>query len=315
MKNLNLILIGRTLIVSLFFLGFKLQAELKADYQRIEQDNHIIHVVKIEPSQFEIKLVRALEPTSRRETLLEFAEREKAGIAINAGFFGIHKNNQAYPSGAFKVHGTWISGSSIPRAALGWHAQQILLDNIIVKPGLQGFKATGTHSTYEQWDKMTYVVGGIPLLIADGKIIKDYEHEEIRKEGFIQEPHARTAIGFTKQGEWVLVVAEQRFKFKSGHFDFKFASDYVQQKSQLKRYEFKNAFEITNTGLTLPELAHFMKEQGCEWAINLDGGGSTGLFYDGKLRTIIFNDVPDISHVFLRDIHDAIVFVPRDYQP
>ncbi len=314
MPKINLPLSNIMLVFSFLFFTVVAHADLQADYQRLEQDNHIIHIVKVDPSQFSIKLVSSSEPTLKRETLLQLAHREKASIAINAGFFGIGQNNQAYPSGVFKVNGKWVSGSSIPRAALGWSSKEIIFDNIIVKPELHGYKAQGQRSSHESWEKMTYVVGGAPLLIARGNIIKDYKHEKIRKEGFISEPHARTALGLTEQGLWVLVVAEQRFEFKSGIFDLKFATDYIQQKRPLKSYEFKNAFEITAPGLTLPELARLMKEQGCEWAINLDGGGSTGLFYDGKILTKIFNHMADLQHGFSRKIHNAIVFVSRDHQ-
>lgn len=41
--------------------------------------------------------------------------------------------------------------------------------------------------------------------------------------------------------------------------------------------------EGSSVGLTLGELAGFMKSLGCTNAINLDGGGSTVMYVDGQI--------------------------------
>ena len=41
--------------------------------------------------------------------------------------------------------------------------------------------------------------------------------------------------------------------------------------------------EETSVGLTLIELANLMKDFGCVDAMNLDGGGSTVMYVDGKV--------------------------------
>jgi N-acetylmuramoyl-L-alanine amidase len=79
--------------------------------------------------------------------------------------------------------------------------------------------------------------------------------------------------------------------------------------------------------LTLYELAQFFVERGCEWAMNLDGGGSVGLLEDGSLamgaqtrmlpsalviRETVTKEVPQVaSPLFLQD------FIPkgRDNRP
>ena len=38
-----------------------------------------------------------------------------------------------------------------------------------------------------------------------------------------------------------------------------------------------------NSGLSLPELADFMRSQGIQDALNLDGGSSSGMYYQGQI--------------------------------
>ena len=42
--------------------------------------------------------------------------------------------------------------------------------------------------------------------------------------------------------------------------------------------------ENLSVGMTLDELADYMARLGCEEAMNLDGGGSATLWFDGKVR-------------------------------
>lgn len=62
-------------------------------------------------------------------------------------------------------------------------------------------------------------------------------------------------------------------------------------------------------GLTIPELAHFMKKSGCEFALNLDGGGSSTLWIDGKVVNATIGDEDEGKGIALvRPVSDAIVF-------
>jgi hypothetical protein len=64
------------------------------------------------------------------------------------------------------------------------------------------------------------------------------------------QPNARTAVGITQAGDVVWVMAAQ----KPG---------------------------VNPSGLSLPELAEFMRTLGAEAALNLDGGSSSALLYEG----------------------------------
>ena len=96
-------------------------------------------------------------------------------------------------------------------------------------------------------------VGGGPALISNGNIIVD---EAAEQEGigrnFVETRHPRTAIGFNSdQTKLYMVVADGR-------------SD-------------------ESDGMSLNELADFMLSIGADHAVNLDGGGSTTMLWDGNV--------------------------------
>ncbi len=86
-----------------------------------------------------------------------------------------------------------------------------------------------------------------PALITDGEIAVE-EGEEVGK---AKQSNPRTAIGVIDELHYVFLVADGR--------------------------------TADNTGLTLRELADFMKELGVETAYNLDGGGSSAMVFQGEL--------------------------------
>jgi hypothetical protein len=65
-----------------------------------------------------------------------------------------------------------------------------------------------------------------------------------------------------------------------------------------------------DAGLTLEELARLMAALGCHRAINLDGGGSTSLISDGRLRNHPYGGV-DRPEPGGRPVSTALLFVPR----
>jgi exopolysaccharide biosynthesis protein len=57
------------------------------------------------------------------------------------------------------------------------------------------------------------------------------------------------------------------------------------------------------------ELAQLMKRLGCEYAINLDGGGSSILFMHGKVVNHPLGDINENNgQRIIRPISDAIIF-------
>lgn len=95
-------------------------------------------------------------------------------------------------------------------------------------------------------------VSGGPRLLRKGKLSVERKSEGQRK-GFDVERHPRTAVGFSRDRRTlVMAVVDGR---RPGH----------------------------SLGMSLYELARFMKEQGCYEAMNLDGGGSSTMVIDGDV--------------------------------
>ncbi|WP_410520976.1 phosphodiester glycosidase family protein [Candidatus Tisiphia endosymbiont of Beris chalybata] len=61
-------------------------------------------------------------------------------------------------------------------------------------------------------------------------------------------------------------------------------------------------------GLTIQELADYMTALGCVVAINLDGGGSSTLFMEGKILNNPTGDKEEaLGEKVLRPVSDAII--------
>lgn len=93
------------------------------------------------------------------------------------------------------------------------------------------------------------IEGGIqagPRLVKDGAVAVDVVEEGFRDPKILTGGGARSALGITKNHELLFV---------------------------------------TSTGATIPQLAEIMKQAGAVQAMNLDGGASSGLYYNGKYLT------------------------------
>jgi exopolysaccharide biosynthesis protein len=97
------------------------------------------------------------------------------------------------------------------------------------------------------------IVSAGPALIRDGQVLDDYEAESSKfVPSFALERHPRSAVGLREDGSLLFVVVDGR---QAG----------------------------LSVGMTLPELAAFLKEQGAHDAYNLDGGGSSTLIVNGQI--------------------------------
>lgn len=136
---------------------------------------------------------------------------------------------------------------------------------------------------YLAWQSVDNILGGAPLLITRGRVIKDYSGEKVLS-SFIKERYARTAVGIRKNGDWVLVVVEQSALSNS-------------------------------SGMTIPELASFMKAQDCEYALNLDGGSSSTLYMNHKILNHPdadeAEDEDSAAWTSFRPIGDALLIIPK----
>jgi exopolysaccharide biosynthesis protein len=116
------------------------------------------------------------------------------------------------------------------------------------------------------------VVTGVPQLIKNGRIDITWELEKASK-SFVETRHPRTAVAKLKDGKFLMLTAEGRSE--------------------------------ASAGLDLHDLAAYLLELGAVDAMNLDGGGSTTMFLDGK----VVNRPSDPAGE--RKVSDVLVVTPR----
>ncbi len=167
-------------------------------------------------------------------------------------------------------------------------------------------------------------VSGIPLLVHNNEIIKEL-HD--KKSSFYKGKHARTAIGYKNDGTIIIVIAEHSYKRDLKNITWQEVNSILKLRSkniidnykktpkdltihQLKELLEKEFTSEDNThGLSIIELAKTMKNLGCYSAINLDGGGSTTLWIQGKVVNKTSGDIDEGNGMkILRPVSDAIVF-------
>jgi hypothetical protein len=95
------------------------------------------------------------------------------------------------------------------------------------------------------------IVAGVPQLIKNGKIDITWEQEKAAK-AFVENRHPRTAVAKLKDGKFLMLTVDGR---QPG----------------------------VSVGMNLQELAEYLLSLGAVEAMNLDGGGSTTMYLDGKV--------------------------------
>ena len=102
--------------------------------------------------------------------------------------------------------------------------------------------------TNPDWDGVKHIISGGPYLVKNGEVFVDMTAQQLQAIGG---RNPRSAIGYTKDNNFIFVAVDGR--------------------------------EGSSIGMTLMELANFMQSIGCVGAINLDGGGSTVMYVNGRV--------------------------------
>lgn len=114
-----------------------------------------------------------------------------------------------------------------------------------------------------------------PVLVSNGRAASQYPKMTSDIDIHFQNNNPRTGIGFFSPNHFAFVVVDGRSK----------------------RY---------SAGITLPEFAQQFVKLGCKEAYNLDGGGSTTMYFNGK----VINDPLGRNGVYQRRVSDAICIEP-----
>ena len=103
-------------------------------------------------------------------------------------------------------------------------------------------------STIPEWKNVRHIISGGPYLVKNNEVFVDMTAQKLAAIGG---KNPRSAIGYTAENNLILVSVDGR--------------------------------EGSSVGMTLMQLGNFMKSIGCVNAINLDGGGSTVMYVNGKV--------------------------------
>jgi exopolysaccharide biosynthesis protein len=226
-------------------------------YQVHSLQHSVVYTLLI-PAQSQFSVRPEIAPGV--ESLAAFANRTGAIAAVNGGFFDpVNQKSTSYVT----VQGQQVGD---PRQN----------ERLVNNPDLSGYLAQildrsefrryqcGQQVRYDITRHRTPAPAGCQLVDALGGGPQLLPQFTAQAEGFIdiangtvirdalgsQQPNARTAVGITDDGSIVLVMAAQ--------------------------------IDDPASGMSLPELANFMKTLGAKKAMNLDGGSSSSLYYNGK---------------------------------
>lgn len=210
--------------------------------------------------------------TDRRETVVEFAQRTGARVAINGGYFRMDRDPATHV-GLLLVGRDLIEPALtsvirderryyLARAALGFRqdgtpdiAWASTHDGVLYewsKPPVNAAEQPSERLGLDElpiWPVVDAVAAG-PALVVGGEISITSD-PEVFFDTAVLGVHPRTAAGIDASGDLVLLVVDGR--------------------------------QRDSRGVDLQELATLMRDLGCTEAINLDGGGSSTLVVDGKL--------------------------------
>ncbi len=125
------------------------------------------------------------------------------------------------------------------------------------------------------WDKLILADN---VMVCGPVLLRDGVEVPLGKNAFNNNRHPRSAVGITADGKVILVTVDGR--------------------------------NARAHGMSLPELAFLLRQTGAHEALNLDGGGSTALYINGKNETGIVNYPSDnkiFDHGGERSVANAIL--------
>jgi exopolysaccharide biosynthesis protein len=284
-----LALIGFALVISssIAYLPYvrAVQSNSQVRYDTIERSHYTIHTVTI-PHDSNYLVVPEV---GELQTIFEFAQQDNVIAAINGGYFD--PVNQKTTS--FIIKDSQIIAD--PRF------NERLVDNPDLKPYLSKIFNRAELRRYDCGDETQYDIqlhfspipsnctlkaslgGGPNLLPEDSSVAEGFVAykggEKIRDAIGSEGLNARSAVGITASEDVILVM--------------------VGQQSQ----------QPLNSGISLPELADVLSELGAVKAMNLDGGSSASLYYNGQAT---YGRVDKEGNKIQRPIKSVLVVVTKE---
>jgi len=252
----------------------------RLEYKSYTLPDSTVHTLKI-PVHSRFEVTPAISDTV--ETSAAIARREGAIAALNGGFFD--PENQK--STAYIV----LNGKQVADPT----QNERLMSNPELTPYLDKILNRSEFRQYQCGDRRQYGIAlhramiptGCELVNALGGGSRLLPAITAQEEGFVayangtiirdalgsRQPNARTALGITRDRSILWVMVAQKPKDAA-------------------------------SGMTLQALADFMKTLGVEQAMNLDGGSSSSLYYDGKS---VYGKVDEAGNPLIRPIKSVLL--------
>lgn len=235
------------------------QAEKKLEYKLHQLPRGIVHTLKI-PAGSPYKVTTAI--ASQVKTVEEFATSTQAIAVLNGGFFD--PENQKSTSAIFQ-DGRQVAKPEDNDRLMNNLDLLPYLDRILNRSEFRRYRC-GAIEQYDIVPRQTLPPVDCQLQDALGAGPQLLPLMTLEPEGFLSrqngnvirdplgasQPNARSAIGMTQDGSLIWFMVAQRPDAPA------------------------------NSGLSLLELADFMKKMGVEKALNLDGGSSASMFFQGE---------------------------------
>jgi exopolysaccharide biosynthesis protein len=197
---------------------------------------------------------------------LEIVVKKRKIVRINNG-----RGNSIIPQDGFVISASGrMRDKILPLLKIGRKAKLSTITPFAM--GKTGFPNDDSRRTTDAFSRSEDIVGGIPQLIRNGKIEITWEKEKT-SQSFVETRHPRTAAAKLKDGKFLMITVDGRSE--------------------------------ESAGIDLQNLAELLLELGATDALNLDGGGSTTMFVDGK----VVNKPSDKTGE--RRVSDAILVFPR----
>ncbi len=254
-----LLALGGFIAFLIHWVTFPARSQTPISYQTYEQGNSSVHVVTI-PSDSNYIITPKISPPGNLKTLASFVTEHNAIAAINGGYFD-PKNTKT--TSYITQEGNLVAD---PRL------NERLIDNPNLKPYLGKILNRAEFRHYSCKSKTHYditfryspippncqledAIGAGPRIlpmdtsVKKGFIAYDDDGNVIRNAIGGTSPNARSAIALTEKEDIMLVMVAQ---------------------SPGKK------------GMSLADLASFLRDLGAVKAINLDGGSSSAIHYQGK---------------------------------
>ena len=249
-----------TLCVSIIILCSSLHHALATsalDHRVDRQPTSTVHVVTI---PVESDYIITTEITANLTPIIDFATRNNALAAINGGYFDPQNGKT---TSYITQQGNLVAD---PRT------NERLIDNPDLKPYLGKILNRAQFRRYQCGAATRYDITARTAAIPNGCIVLDalgagpqllpvdtsvaegftaYEDGKLIRDAIGREAlNARSAIAITEGGDVIFAMVQQQ--------------------------------NSTDSGMSLPELAAFLRSLGATKAMNLDGGSSSSLYYQGE---------------------------------